>query len=81
VVTAGNNRLAADRQRGWADSRDRVAEAISARRLDADLIDEISNADRAIDPSMAWELAPGRVAQHAFGGQPRATSRGSTKRG
>lgn len=50
----------------WAASRDQVADSISARRLDANLVGEISGAVRAIHPAMAWELAPGRVAQHAF---------------
>jgi hypothetical protein len=50
----------------WAEGRDRVAQAIATGGFDQRLIGEISSAVRAIHPSMAWELSPGRTAQHAF---------------
>jgi hypothetical protein len=50
----------------WADGRDRVAAAIAGGGFDEGLVDDISRAVRTIDPAMAWELAPGRAAEHAF---------------
>ena len=50
----------------WADGRDRVAAAIAAGGFDERLVEDISRAVRTIDPAMAWELAPGRTAEHAF---------------
>jgi len=50
----------------WPSGRDRVAQAITTGNLDARLIGEIGKAVRTIHPAMAWELAPGATAQHAF---------------
>jgi len=50
----------------WATGRDRIATAIASAAIDNRLVGEISGAVRTIDPSMAWELAPGKTAQHAF---------------
>lgn len=50
----------------WGRSRDRLAEAIDARSVDGGLVEEITRAVQAVHPAMAWELAPGRAARHAF---------------
>jgi hypothetical protein len=50
----------------WPSGRERIAQAISTGGFDPALIQEISRAVATIHPSMAWELAPGRVADHAF---------------
>lgn len=50
----------------WTGGRDRVARAIGTGGFDAKLVEDISRAVRTIHPGMAWELAPGRTAQHAF---------------
>jgi hypothetical protein len=50
----------------WSGGRDRVANAIATGGFDERLIGEISNAVRSIHPAMAWELEPGKRAQHAF---------------
>jgi hypothetical protein len=50
----------------WVDGRDRVAQAIASGGFDDRLIEDISRAVRTVHPAMAWELAPGRTAQHAF---------------
>ena len=50
----------------WADGRVRVAAAISGDGFDDRLVEEISRAVRTIDPGMAWELAAGVAAEHAF---------------
>lgn len=50
----------------WATGRDRVAEAIAGGGFDERLVDEISRAVRTIHEGMAWELAPGTAARHAF---------------
>lgn len=50
----------------WSRGRDRVAQAINSGGFDDRLIAEIAAAVRTIHPAMAWELAPGRAAQHAF---------------
>ena len=50
----------------WAGGRDRVANAIATGGFDEGLIGEISSAVASIHPAMAWELEPGRAAQHAF---------------
>jgi hypothetical protein len=50
----------------WSSGRDRVAQAIDSGGFDDRLIGEISAAVDTIHPAMAWELAPGRTAQHAF---------------
>ena len=50
----------------WPGARDRIAGAISGGGFDDRLIGEINRAVQGIHPSMAWELAPGRTAQHAF---------------
>jgi len=50
----------------WSGGRDRVARAIAAGSLDARLVGEIGNAVRTVHPALAWELAPGTTAQHAF---------------
>ena len=50
----------------WSSGRDRVAHAITTGTLDARLVDEIGRAVRTVHPAMAWELAPGTTAQHAF---------------
>ena len=50
----------------WSGGRDRVANAIATGGFDERLIGEISNAVGSIHPAMAWELEPGRAAQHAF---------------
>ena len=50
----------------WASGRDRVAAAITGGGFDNRLVEDISRAVRTIHPQMAWELAPGRTAEHAF---------------
>jgi hypothetical protein len=50
----------------WSSGRERVAQAIDSGGFDDRLIGEISAAVDTIHPAMAWELAPGRTAQHAF---------------
>ena len=50
----------------WSSGRDRVTQAITTGRFEPSLIEEISRAAATIHPGMAWELAPGHVAQHAF---------------
>jgi hypothetical protein len=50
----------------WSGAQDRLAQAISAGSIDAGLIDEIGRAVRGIHPEVAWELAPGKGAEHAF---------------
>lgn len=50
----------------WPANRDRVAAAIATGGFDDRLIADISRAVSTIDPAMAWELGPGRTAQHAF---------------
>ena len=49
----------------WDGARDRTAAAI-ARGDPGSMVDEISSAVHAIDPRLAWELAPGATAQHAL---------------
>lgn len=50
----------------WSSGRDRVERAIGTGSLDARLVGEIGSAVRSIHPAMAWELAPGATALHAF---------------
>lgn len=50
----------------WSGARDRIAEAIAAGGIDAGLVREISRAVDSIHREMAWELAPGKSAQHAL---------------
>jgi hypothetical protein len=50
----------------WPRNRDRVAAAIESRSFDGALVQDITKAVRTIHPAMAWELSPGRNAQHAF---------------
>ncbi len=50
----------------WSEGHDRVAQAIATGGFDERLVDEISTAVHAIHPAMAWELGPGKTAQHAF---------------
>ena len=50
----------------WADARDRIATAIDGHALDEKVVEDISRGVRAVHPDMAWELAPGRTARHAF---------------
>ena len=46
--------------------RERIAVAIDRQALDGNLADDITRAVATIHPEMAWELAPGRSAKHAF---------------
>ena len=50
----------------WSGARERLAHAISAGGIDEGMVSEISRAVQTIHPEMAWELAPGKAAQHAF---------------
>jgi hypothetical protein len=50
----------------WSGARDRLGQAISSGGIDDGLVGEISRAVQTIHPQMAWELAPGKTAQHAF---------------
>lgn len=50
----------------WSGGHDRVAQAIATGSFDERLVEGISRAVRTIHPAMAWELAPGRTARHAF---------------
>lgn len=50
----------------WATGRARVAAAIDSGGFDERLVEEITRAVRTIHPAIAWELAPGRGAAHAF---------------
>ena len=50
----------------WPENRDRVASAITSSAFDDRLVQDITKAVRTIHPAMAWELSPGRIAQHAF---------------
>jgi Family of unknown function (DUF695) len=50
----------------WVTGRDRLANGIEQRALDQRLAAEISKAVATIHPQMAWELAPGKTARHAF---------------
>ena len=58
----------------WPDNRDRVAASITAGKFDDRLIEDISRAVNTVDPAMAWELAPGRTAEHAFCISPEGNS-------
>jgi hypothetical protein len=61
-----NPEVPADFWTWWASGRDRVSEAIATGRFDPSLIEEITRAVDTIHPAMAWELAPGHEAEHAF---------------
>lgn len=50
----------------WTNGRDRVARAITSGGFDQALVNEIARAVRTVHDSMAWELALGRAAEHAF---------------
>jgi hypothetical protein len=50
----------------WAGARDRVATAITTGGFDERLVNDITRAVHGIHPAMAWELGPGKTAQHAF---------------
>ena len=50
----------------WPTARDRIAEAIASTGFGERLVDEINRAVSTIDPRLAWQLAPGRTATHAF---------------
>ncbi|HEX5451636.1 MAG TPA: hypothetical protein VFW86_04540 [Candidatus Limnocylindrales bacterium] len=50
----------------WPENRDRIAMAITSSAFDDRLVQDISAAVRTIHPAMAWELGPGRTAEHAF---------------
>ena len=50
----------------WAGARGRVEAAIASGGFDERLVDEIGRAVDGIQRGLAWELAPGRAAQHAF---------------
>jgi hypothetical protein len=50
----------------WAGARDRVAMAIANGGFDKALVDEISRAVQKVHPDLAWELAKGHAAEHAF---------------
>src|SRR5437762_1594245 len=50
----------------WSGARDRVAAAIPGGGFDQRLVADISRAVEGIHRGMAWELAPGQQAQHAF---------------
>lgn len=50
----------------WADARDRIAAAIDEHALDEKVVEEISRGVGAVHRDMAWELAPGKTARHAF---------------
>lgn len=49
----------------WAGSSARVASAIESGAAES-VVSEISDAVQAIDDKLAWELAPGQTARHAF---------------
>jgi hypothetical protein len=61
-----NPESAADFWSWWAKARDRLADGIANAAVDQRLIGEITRAVHAIHPQMAWQLAPGRIAEHAF---------------
>jgi hypothetical protein len=50
----------------WPGNHHRIAAAITARAFDDGLVEDMSGAVRTIHPGMAWELGPGRTAEHAF---------------
>jgi hypothetical protein len=50
----------------WSGGRDRVARAIATGGFDERLVNDITRAVHSIHPAMAWELGPGKTAQHAF---------------
>jgi len=50
----------------WEGARDRVSRAVASGGFDDRLVEDISRAVRTVHPAMAWELAPGRSAEHAF---------------
>lgn len=50
----------------WSEARDRVASAIATGGFDERLVNDITRAVQGIHPAMAWELGPGKTAQHAF---------------
>lgn len=50
----------------WATGADRLAAAIDAGTGGREMVGEITAAVHTIHPQMAWELAPGRQAKHAF---------------
>ena len=50
----------------WAGARGRVEHAIENGAFSPALVDEISKAVRKVHPQMAWELAKGHQARHAF---------------
>ena len=50
----------------WDSGRDQVAAAIAGGGFDKRLVEDIGRAVKTIHPHMAWELAPGSTAEHAF---------------
>lgn len=52
--------------RWWSGARGTLSTAISTGTMDEALVNEIGRAVETIHPEMAWELAPGATAQHAF---------------
>jgi hypothetical protein len=62
----GNREPPTDFWSWWSRDRDRISEAIATGRFDRSLVGDISRAVSTIHPAMAWELAPGHVAKHAF---------------
>lgn len=50
----------------WAEARERIAAAIDGRALDEKVVQDIGRGVRTVHRDMAWELAPGRTARHAF---------------
>jgi len=52
--------------RWWPNARPRIESSITNGGADAALIEEINDHVNAISEGLAWELAPGRDAQHAF---------------
>jgi hypothetical protein len=50
----------------WTGARGRIEAAIASGGFDEGLVAEIGRAVDGVHRGMAWELAPGRVAEHAF---------------
>jgi hypothetical protein len=50
----------------WSGARDGIAASIESRGFDDRTVSDISKAVKAIDKGLAWELAKGQTASHAF---------------
>ena len=50
----------------WASAREPIATGITSGGIDDRLVRQISDAVHRVHPNLAWELGPGRIAEHVF---------------